>query len=167
MSKQIWFVRLAVFGGRLTSPNLGRLCLTACYGGTNTLGLSKGNPTAGPSLLPTAYSRRIQWGCCSLEIPKNHHPGLNSQPLNPHHWGTGRGRSRVGAPTSNGKRHAAKHPPLSWEMKVHERFKATVSMTFSLCICSLGMVSFINLAWNGVPFRDTKPASSKLHWATF
>ena len=36
-----------------------------------------------------------------------------------------------------------------------------------VCVYSLGMVSFISLGWNTVLFRDTKPAPSKLHWATF
>lgn len=48
-----------------------------------------------------------QPGCCSLEIPKKHHTGLDSQPLSPHHQGRGVGEGRAGAPTSKDKRHAA------------------------------------------------------------
>ena len=69
-----------MFGGRLTSPDLGRLCLAACYGAA----LSKDNPQA-PLSCPRHTLEDTQSRLLSqLEIPKNQVAQLTAlQPTSP------------------------------------------------------------------------------------
>ena len=93
-----------MFGGRLTSPDLGRLCLAAYYGATKTLGLSKDSPTQNPLSCPWHTLEDTQSRLLSqqLEIPKNQVAKLTAlQPTSPagRVWG-----GKVEAPSSEGKR---------------------------------------------------------------
>ena len=73
-------------GGRLTSPDLGRLCLAAYYGAAKTLGLSKDSPTQAPLSCPRHTLEDTQSRLLSqqLEIPKNQVAKLTAhQPTSP------------------------------------------------------------------------------------